>query len=266
MLELCIGESLVDVRVEHLIDALLKLLVSLLLQDLHVVDDLVRQERFETVLERKHGRVGQLFRLFQNFCPFKVVLGAGLPVLAMELLLLLGQVVLLGVFDDCLNLVGVHVVEFRLRKGLHEILRGAARLLLVLIVQGLTFIAHLLQRTNQCLSIDCHRIVRVHFNVVDELLLLLEATLFQPLYLLPLLFFGKTGNVPAVLLSEPQEWRLISLHFLVAEVLRMPLFEDSVSVRFVIADQLFVEAAVAGLLPVEDLHDLRLVHEDVGEV
>ena len=70
MLELCIGESLVDVRVEHLIDALLKLLVSLLLQDLHVVEDLVRQERFETVLERKHGRVGQLFRLFQNFCPF----------------------------------------------------------------------------------------------------------------------------------------------------------------------------------------------------
>ena len=96
--------------------------------------------------------------------------------------------------------------------------------------------------------------------------MLLQAALLQPLHLLALLLLCKPGNVPAMLLSQSQEWRLISLHFLVSEVLSVPLFENPVSVCLMITYQLFVESVVACLLPVEDLHDLRLIHEDVSEV
>ena len=51
LLELCVCEILINVLVEHLVHSNLKLLVSLLLQNFHIVEHFVGNEGPETLLE-----------------------------------------------------------------------------------------------------------------------------------------------------------------------------------------------------------------------
>lgn len=73
-------------------------------------------------------------------------------------------------------------------------------------------------------------------------------------------------EVDALVFSESEEWSLVSLLLGVVKVLVMSLFKNLVPVRLVVLKQLLAEPKLARFLLIENLLDLRLIHEDVSEV
>ena len=95
---------------------------------------------------------------------------------------------------------------------------------------------------------------------------LLIAPVLKVLDLIFLLIFGESGSVVTVTLSQAKKWCLVPFYLHILEVLSMTSLENTISVCFVVPNELFIEAGIPGLLSIEYLHDLRLVHEDVRKV
>lgn len=67
-------------------------------------------------------------------------------------------------------------------------------------------------------------------------------------------------------LSQSKKRRLIPLNFHILEILCVASLENTIAVSLMISNELLVEAGISSLLPVEYLHDLGLVHENICEI
>ena len=108
---------------EHDLDSIVKLLLTLLLQDLHIVDDFVADVGLETLLKREEtfalSRLILLLDLLTRVLraspvPFHLIT-RGLRCLIIYFQL----VILLHKFDGLLDLFSVHTVQFSLGKSLN---------------------------------------------------------------------------------------------------------------------------------------------------
>ena len=126
--------------------------------------------------------------------------------------------------------------------------------------------AHLSYGFQEGLTVHWHCVVRIRLDVVDDQLFLLVSALFKHLNLLFLLRLSQSIEVDALVFSESEEGSLVSLLLGVVKVLVMSLFKNLVPVRLVVLKQLLAEPKLARFLLIENLLDLRLIHEDVSEV
>ena len=181
------------------------------------------------------------------------------------LLLLFGLVLL--VLHNGRQFIHRHLVELGFGQGFDQKLCGLVLLcILTSLKDDITLVAQLVEGRYQILRSHLHSVVLIRSNVVWNQLYFTLAALLEPLDFLALLGLGELGYVPSVVVSQPQEGRLVPICLQAVEILVVALLEDLVAVGLVVQHLLPFKSLSPCLLVVEDLLDLGLIHVNICEV
>ena len=183
------------------------------------------------------------------------------------LLLLLFFGLVLLVLHNGRQFIHWHLIELSFGQRFDQILCGLILLcILTSLEDDITLVAQLVEGRYQILRSHLHSVVLIRSNVVWNHLYFTLAALLEPLDFLALLGLGELGYVPSVVVSQPQEGRLVPICLQAVEILVVALLEDLVAVGLVVQHLLPFKSLSPCLLLVEDLLDLGLIHVNVCEV